>query len=326
MSHARRSGGLVTAALTRAVGGGRGRVVAVQALRAATPIPSGRFRGCRGLVTADAPKAIKRFYQETSVKQVGDIWHVLLDGKPLKTPKGSFLELPTEIVAQAVADEWAAQEDKLKVKEMPLTTVGCTAVDLIRPERQECVDKLIPFLRMDTLCFEDEGDLLAELQAKEWAPIRQWFEGHFSVKLGLASGFMPPAHPEETVEVVAAQLLARDEWDLAALEIATAAAKSLLVATALLDNTDVCVVRARRLALLEEYFQIERWGLVEGEHDVSHEDLLRWFAAAKLFGRHSRHDASAAEVVCRLRAEEAERQAIEEAAREEVEKERLAAE
>merc|ERR1719270_594991 len=238
---------------------------------------------------------MKKFYQDTSVEQHGGVWRVLLDGKPVKTPKGTFLELPTQIVAQAVADEWAAQEEQLKPKEMPLTTVGCTAVDLIRPEKAECVERLMPFLAMDTLCFKDESDLLAEMQAKEWAPVRQWFETHFGVSLGIATGFSPPSHPEETRVVVTRELCSRDEWELSALEIATASAKSLIVAVALLDRADVDAEAARRLALLEEYFQIERWGLVEGEHDVSHSELLQWLAACRCFGRHGRKAGASAE-------------------------------
>lgn len=246
------------------------------------------FLNSRSLVTANSPRLLKRFYQGASTEQHGDVWRVLLDGKPVKTPKGFFLELPSQTVAQAVAAEWAAQGEHLKTKEMPLTTAGCTAVDLVRPAKFECVERLMPFLAMDTLCFEDENDELAELQAKEWAPVRQWFETHFGVTLGVARGIAPPAHPEETLSIVSKELCSRDEWELSALEIATDTAKSLIVAVALLDMPDVDAEAARRLALLEESFQIERWGLVEGEHDVSHSALLQWLTAVRLFGRKGR--------------------------------------
>jgi len=97
-----------------------------------------------------------------------------------------------------------------------------------------------------------------------------------------------PAHPDGTQGTVEAELNLRDEWELSALEIATSTAKSLVVATALLDRADIEAKDALRLALLEEHFQIERWGLVEGEHDVAHNEALMWLEACRHFGKHGR--------------------------------------
>ena len=41
-----------------------------------------------GLVTATTPKKIKRFYEDVTVHQSGDFWHVLLDGKARVSFKG----------------------------------------------------------------------------------------------------------------------------------------------------------------------------------------------------------------------------------------------
>jgi len=249
----------------------------------------------RGLVTASSPKTIRRFYKETSAGEHGDFWRVFLDGKPVKTPRGTFLELPTRPLAQAVAQEWGAQGEKLKPKEMPLTTIGCTAADLIRPEKASCVERIMPYLAMDTVCFEDEKEELAELQGKEWAPLRAWFEGRYGVQLAIGRGLEGPPHPEATLPTVSLALESCDEWELTALEIATASAKSLVVASALMHREDVRAKDALRWSLLEEHFQIERWGLVEGEHDVSHSESVMWYAACRRFGRLGRELAPDAE-------------------------------
>jgi len=242
----------------------------------------------RGLVTATSPKPMKRFYEGTTAEAHGASWRVLLDGKPIKTPKGTHLELPSKPLAQAVAQEWASQGEQIKPKEMPLTTVGCTAVDLVRPEIGECVGRLLPYLAMDTLCFEDDNEILAEMQAKEWQPMREWFQAHFGVQLAVARGINAPAHPQPTLPTVEKALFGYDEWELSALEIATSTAKSLIVATSLVDREDFVAKDAFRLALLEEHFQIEKWGLVEGEHDVSHEETMMWLETCRRFGRHGR--------------------------------------
>jgi len=242
----------------------------------------------RTLVTATSIKPMKRFYKETSVEESGAVWRVLLDKRPVKTPKGSFLELPTLELAQAVAQEWGSQGENLRTREMTLTTVGCTAVDLVRPEKAACVNRMLPYLAMDTLCFEDDQELLAEMQAMEWGPVRQWFEERFQVELRVGRGIMGPRHPQATESAVEEQLQSRDEWELCALEICTNIAKSFIVSAALLEREDVHSKDAFRWALLEEHYQIERWGLVEGEHDVSHTEFMMWMDACRRFGQHGR--------------------------------------
>lgn len=241
------------------------------------------FARRRSLVTAEAPKPIKRFYDRASARQVEGVWRVMLDERVVKTPKGTVLDLPSRVVAEAVAAEWDGQSETLRPKEMPLTTIGCTAIDLIRPERDQCISRMLPYLATDTVCFVDEQGLLADLQAKEWGPLREWFQGHFGVTLSVASGLGVPNHPEGTLEAVERQLQQRDEWELCALEVATQTAKSVVVAAALLDRDGASPESALRWALLEEHFQIERWGLVEGEHDVSHSDCLVWLGACQRF-------------------------------------------
>eukprot|EP00416_Gambierdiscus_australes_P015402 CAMPEP_0171066432 /NCGR_PEP_ID=MMETSP0766_2-20121228/7416_1 /TAXON_ID=439317 /ORGANISM="Gambierdiscus australes, Strain CAWD 149" /LENGTH=234 /DNA_ID=CAMNT_0011522605 /DNA_START=32 /DNA_END=732 /DNA_ORIENTATION=+ len=230
----------------------------------------------RCLVTVASPKAVRRFYEATSVQQDGIQWRVLLDDRVLRTPQGSVLEFPSRGVAEGVAQEWGAQGEHLKPKEMPLTTIACTSIDIVRKDSRACVERLLPYLAMDTVCFEDSQELLAERQRAEWGPLRCWFEHRFDVELGVATGLEAPAHSETTTSNVEVDLLSRDEWELCALEIATNTAKSFIVAVALLERQELCAEDALRLALLEEYFQIERWGLVEGEHDVAHSESLVW--------------------------------------------------
>lgn len=210
---------------------------------------------------------------------------MLLDGRPVRTPKGSALELPSDALAQGIADEWRQQQDLLKPREMPMTTIGCTAIDITRLDCGACVERMIPFLAMDTVCFEDESEPLAEVQNSEWSPLRRWFEEQFSVSLGVAKGLGVPAHPQGTLESVEGSLRSRDEWELCALEIATSTAKSVIVAIALLDRSGVSAEDALRWSNLEENFQIERWGMVEGEHDVAHSEALVWFEACQRFSK-----------------------------------------
>lgn len=239
-------------------------------------------------MTATRPKQIKRFYEEVSIEEVGGLFRVLLDGKVVKTPKGTTLDLPGVGVAHRVAREWRAQGENLEPLEMPFTTLGCTALDITQKDPEGCIDRMMPFLEMDTVCFQVDEEFLAERQEQEWRPLREWFQQEYAVKLGVATGLGSPGHPEETMLRVAEQLLTRDAWELCALEIATQTAKSLIVASALLDRS-TSAEDAMRWAQLEENFQIERWGLVEGDHDVTESEMLKWFGACRQFGKVHRH-------------------------------------
>eukprot|EP00931_Biecheleriopsis_adriatica_P111303 TRINITY_DN85669_c0_g1_i1.p1 TRINITY_DN85669_c0_g1~~TRINITY_DN85669_c0_g1_i1.p1 ORF type:complete len:282 (-),score=61.07 TRINITY_DN85669_c0_g1_i1:53-859(-) len=242
----------------------------------------------RGLVTATSPKQIKRFYQEVSVEPVGDMWRVFLDGRVVKSPKGTHLDLPAHALALRVASEWRAQGEHLQPQEMPLTTVGCTALDIVKKDCDACIDRMLPYLEMDTVCFQDEQELLAERQLQEWGPLRGWFEAQHGVTLGVSTGLGAPGHPQGTISSIAKQLRQRDVWELCAMEIATQTAKSLIVAMALLDRSGTTAEDAMRLAQLEENFQIERWGLVEGDHDVNQTEMLKWLEACRHFAKDHR--------------------------------------
>ncbi|CAL1134502.1 unnamed protein product [Cladocopium goreaui] len=242
---------------------------------------------CRGLVTATRPKVMKRFYQEVMLEESKTgtpCWRVLLDGKVVKTPKGTPLELPGRGVAQEVAGEWQQQTEDILPLEMPFTTLGCTALDITQHDPAASVDRLLPFLEMDTVCFQGEQDLLAERQRQEWGPLREWFASKYEVTLGVASGLAAPNHPEETLLRITQLLLDRDAWELCALEVATQTAKSFIVASALLDKSTTAE-EAIRLAQLEEDFQIERWGMVEGDHDVMETEMLKWLTACRRFSK-----------------------------------------
>jgi hypothetical protein len=54
----------------------------------------------------------KRFWKDATVVQDASGWHVLLDGRPVRTPAKAAMDLPTEEMASAIAGEWAAQGRK----------------------------------------------------------------------------------------------------------------------------------------------------------------------------------------------------------------------
>ena len=70
----------------------------------------------------------RRFYKTVSVTpELG----IALDGKPVKTPKKLPLVLPSAALAEAVAEEWRGQGEKLNPAHMWLTKLANTVIDRV---------------------------------------------------------------------------------------------------------------------------------------------------------------------------------------------------
>ncbi|MCG5029633.1 ATP12 family chaperone protein, partial [[Ruminococcus] torques] len=71
----------------------------------------------------------KRFYANVSVAPRDDAFAILLDGRPVRTPRQSPLALPTREAADLVAEEWRAQAELIDPSTMPVTRLVNAAID-----------------------------------------------------------------------------------------------------------------------------------------------------------------------------------------------------
>jgi len=230
---------------------------------------------------------IPRKYKAAAVSKLANGFGVELDGNAVKTPKGMAFTVPAEQLALSVAAEFNSQEKHIIPDSMPMMTMSCTALDVVGDDKIACIKRLMPYLETDTICFlsdyssTDAWDRALAKEMEVWRPIRKWFEDQYG-EVDVTFGINPPLHPEATIARVQESLKERDQWDLAALEVSTRYAKSLICAMKFLAD-DITPEQVMKWALLEENFQIERCGLVEGDHDVFQKDMLRWLTAAKEF-------------------------------------------
>ena len=51
----------------------------------------------------------KRFYSEAGVAEAEGGFAVTLDGKPIRTPSGRVVAVPSRAIAEAIAAEWEAR-------------------------------------------------------------------------------------------------------------------------------------------------------------------------------------------------------------------------
>ena len=74
---------------------------------------------------------MKRFYREATV---GEGNRILLDGRPVRTPGRVPLALPNARLAEAIAEEWNVQGERIDPRAMRLTGLANAAIDRIAPD------------------------------------------------------------------------------------------------------------------------------------------------------------------------------------------------
>lgn len=203
---------------------------------------------------------MKRFYKAAGVGEAEGGFRVELDGRPVRSPAKAPLIFPSRPLAQGVADEWAAQEERIDAHAMPLMQLSSTAVDLIPAKRHEIVPAVGAYAGTDLLCYRAEHpQLLVERQARHWQPLLDWAALTYDAPLRVCAGLMPKPQPDEALAALRRVVEATDDWYLAALQTATGVCGSIVVALALLEGR-IGPEEAFEVSQLDETYQIEQWG------------------------------------------------------------------
>lgn len=203
---------------------------------------------------------MKRFYKSVSVAPANGGFEVHLDGRPIRSPAKAPLIFPSEALAAGVASEWESQGEKIDANAMPLMQLASTAVDLVPAKRDDIVAAVSAYAETDLLCYRAEHpQLLVERQAQAWQPLLDWATLRFDAPLQVCAGLMPKPQPPEALRALRSVVESYDDWMLSALQTATGACGSLVVALALIEKR-IDAAEAFEVSQLDETFQIEQWG------------------------------------------------------------------
>jgi chaperone required for assembly of F1-ATPase len=221
------------------------------------PRPSG---GPRGVISDSMKKPLaRRFYKDVSV---GDTipFQVLLDGRPIKTPKKRPLALPTRALAEAIAEEWRAQAELIDPTRMPLTRFANTAIDAVADTLDAVANDIIAYANSDLVCYRAETPQeLVERQAEHWDPIVAWANEALGGEFRAIKGIMHVAQPEGAIAAVAKALKPHEAFRLTGLHVLTTLTGSALIALAL-SREWLSADAAWKAAHVDEDYQISLWG------------------------------------------------------------------
>ncbi|MEP6830893.1 MAG: ATP12 family protein, partial [Rhizomicrobium sp.] len=202
---------------------------------------------------------MKRFYKNVTVDETAEGFRFLLDGKPVRTPARQPLLLPTHALADAVAQEWRAQDDEMQPAAMPLTRLVNTVLDGVRATREQVIAAILRFGENDLLSYRAEAP--AELVARQlqWNDYLEWVFAHHNARLAVTSGIQHVEQPSETLAALRQAVVVRSDFDLAALHVQASVTGSLVLGLAVLDGR-LTAQEAFVLSRLDEAYQVERWG------------------------------------------------------------------
>lgn len=208
----------------------------------------------------------KRFYAEVSIEETAHGFGILLDARPVYTPKKQRVIAPNRLLAEHLALEWSAQTSTINPAAMPLTRLINTALDGVTLQMAAVEAELMRYAASDLICYRvEEPESLASRQAASWDPILAFLKDRLGARLSLGAGvaFVNQSSEALTALNLAVRSVAKSDaftpFRLTAMYELTALSGSLALALALAHDF-LSVEAAWTAANLDEDFQMGVWG------------------------------------------------------------------
>ena len=225
---------------------------------------------------------MKRFWKDVAVEPEEGGWTVKLDGKPLRTPARAAQVVPSERLAEAIAEEWRAIEGEVNPRAMPLTGLANAAIDRVAPERRAFAGGLARYAEADLACYRsDWPPELVTRQTAKWDELLAWARRRYDVDFSTTSGILHVPQPQATIERLDHAVAALDPFRLAGLSPLVTLGGSLIAGLAVLEKA-ITAEAAWDAVSVDERWQLEQWG-AEAEAETALENRRRDFMSAARF-------------------------------------------
>lgn len=228
------------------------------------------------------PTPRKRFYTTAQAAPAEEGYHILLDGRTLKTPASNPLMVPYPALAQAIAEEWAGQGDILMLDTLALTKLANTAIDGVSPDPASVVEEITRYGASDAVCYRAASpQSLGAAQERAWKPVIEWAGAVLGTAPNATAGVTFCEQPAAYVGALREHVSRLDPFRLTALHTLTVLSGSALIA---LMHTAGRLDRAQAWAAahIDEDWQIAQWG-EDYEARRRRERRFEEFAAASRF-------------------------------------------
>jgi len=203
---------------------------------------------------------MKRFWTTAVALPADNGWAIELDGRALRTPARQPLVVPTQALAEAIAEEWNGAGENIEPRAMPLTGLANAAVDRIAADPDAFTAGLAKYGEGDLLCYRiDSPAALAERQEQEWGPLLAWARRRFDVDFEVTAGIIHVPQPDSTVQQFGHAVASLDPYHLAGLSPLVTIGGSLAAALMIAEEA-IAAEEAWEALTLDERWQMEQWG------------------------------------------------------------------
>lgn len=224
--------------------------------------------------------ARKRFWTQATVAEQGNGYTVQLDGRAVRTPARAPLIVPTQALAEAIAEEWEAQDGTINPTTMPLTRAANAAIDKVAQTHDDVVAMLADYAGSDLLCHRAGAPQeLRAAQDAAWDPLLRWAEADLNASLRVTTGIIPLAQPDSATAALHGRVAACPTFELTALHDLVVMSGSLIIGLAVLEG-HASADTLWPLSRIDEDWQARQWGHDE-EAAAQAEDKRRAFLQAE---------------------------------------------
>ena len=233
---------------------------------------------------------MKRFWEKAEVVAAADSavaggnagYNIMLDGRPLRTPKKNLLHLPGLPLGEAIAAEWNAVEGEVRPQALPLTGIANAGCDIVAADPAGFAERLARYAETDLLCYRADGpEALADLQARHWDPLIAWTDNRHGTRFQVTSGIIHIAQPAGTLQRILTIFQHHPAIELAALSLLVEISGSAILALALSEGA-ITLSDAFHAATIDELWQEQHWG-ADKEATEQRAGRQQLFAAAFQF-------------------------------------------
>jgi chaperone required for assembly of F1-ATPase len=225
---------------------------------------------------------MRRFWQEVGVEPAEGGWAIRLDGRPVRTPARAELVVPSESLAEAIAEEWRGAEGEIDPRAMPLTGLANAAIDRVAPQRLAFAGGLARYAEADLACYRAEWPPeLVQRQGEAWDSLLAWARRRYDVDFCTTSGLIHVPQPQASIERLAHAVSALDAFRLAGLSPLVTIGGSLVAALAVIERA-IAPDEAWGAVSIDDRWQLEQWGS-DAEAETSLENRRCDFAVAARF-------------------------------------------
>ena len=225
----------------------------------------------------------RRFWTTVATRPAEGGVEITLDDRVLRTPGKKALTLPTQPLAEAVAEEWRSQGELIQPLTMPLTRAVNSTVEKVVPQFEAVAAMLAEYGGTDLLSYRaTEPEALIRRQAEAWDPLIDWSAQVLSAPLRVTQGVIPVPQEAQSLRRLHDRVAALDPWGLTALHDLVTIPGSLVIGLAVTQGR-VSAAEAHALSRIDEDFQAEQWGSDAEAQEAAAARLLAMKQAERLW-------------------------------------------